>query len=33
MASLMHRVIALRDGRIESDDLISGTESREEPTL
>jgi hypothetical protein len=26
-------VIALRDGRIESDDLISETESHQEPTL
>jgi len=33
IASLMHRVIALRDGRIESDDLISETESHQEPTL
>ena len=33
VASLMHRVIALRDGRIESDDLISETESHQEPTL
>jgi putative ABC transport system ATP-binding protein len=33
IASLMHRVIALRDGRIESDDLISEAESRQEPTL
>jgi putative ABC transport system ATP-binding protein len=33
LASLMHRVIALRDGRIESDDLISETESHQEPTL
>jgi putative ABC transport system ATP-binding protein len=32
IASLMHRVIALRDGRIESDDLISETESHQEPT-
>ena len=32
VASLMHRVIALRDGRIESDDLISETESHQEPT-
>ena len=33
VASLMHRVIALRDGRIESDDLISETQSHQEPTL
>lgn len=33
IASLMHRVIALRDGRIESDDLISEAESHQEPTL
>lgn len=33
VASLMHRVIALRDGRIESDDLISETESHQEPRL
>lgn len=33
IASLMHRVIALRDGRIESDDLISETESHQEPAL
>ncbi len=33
IASLMHRVIALRDGRIESDDLISETKSHQEPTL
>ena len=33
IASLMHRVIALRDGRIESDDLISETESHQEPML
>lgn len=33
VASLMHRVIALRDGRIESDDLISETESHQEPAL
>ncbi len=33
IASMMHRVIALRDGRIESDDLISETESHQEPTL
>ena len=33
VASLMHRVIALRDGRIVSDDLISETESHQEPTL
>lgn len=33
VASLMHRVIALRDGHIESDDLISETESHQEPTL
>jgi putative ABC transport system ATP-binding protein len=33
IASLMHRVIALRDGRIESDDLISETESHQEPTV
>jgi putative ABC transport system ATP-binding protein len=33
IASLMHRVVALRDGRIESDDLTSATESRREPTL
>jgi putative ABC transport system ATP-binding protein len=31
IASLMHRVIALRDGRIESDDLIAEAESRQEP--
>ena len=33
VASLMHRVIALRDGRIESDDLISESETHQEPTL
>ena len=33
VASLMHRVIALRDGRIESDDLISESEIHQEPTL
>lgn len=33
IASLMHRVIALRDGRIESDDLISESETHQEPTL
>ena len=33
VASLMHRVIALRDGRIESDDLISETENHQERTL
>ncbi len=33
IASLMHRVIALRDGRIESDDLIPAAQSYQEPTL
>ena len=33
VASLMHRVIALRDGRIESDDLISESGTHQEPTL
>jgi putative ABC transport system ATP-binding protein len=32
IASLMHRVIALRDGRIESDDLMPAAQSRQEPT-
>jgi putative ABC transport system ATP-binding protein len=33
IASLMHRVIALRDGRIESDDLLPAARDRHEPTL
>jgi putative ABC transport system ATP-binding protein len=30
VASLMHRVVALRDGRIESDDILSGVSPRGE---
>jgi putative ABC transport system ATP-binding protein len=32
IASLMHRVIALRDGRIESDDIQPPSLTRNEPT-
>ncbi len=33
IASLMHRVIALRDGRIESDESVGSSENIQEPSL